>query len=98
MTGWIEVRPPTYSEQAVLRIALPGDIVSRLAALPANEWIGPLMEAVASSAADRFGELVRGLRASTQDTLAVFTVPTAATGTVNFQSTRRVGANFWRIM
>lgn len=98
MTGWIEVRPPTYAKQTVLRIALPGEVVTRLAALPANDWIGPMVEAVARGAANRFGELLRGLRAATQDTLAVFAVPTEATDTVDIQSTRRVGANFWRIM
>jgi hypothetical protein len=98
MTGWVEVRPPAYSKQAILRIALPGGIVSNLAALPANDWIGPLVEAVAHGAGDRFGELVRDLRASNQDTLAVFTVLAEATGTVDIQSTRRVGPDFWRIM
>lgn len=98
MTGWIEVRQPAYSRQPALRIALPSEVVSRLAMLPADGWIGPLVEAVARGAGHRFDELVRGLRASTSDTLAVFTVMADATRTIESQSTRRVGRNFWRIM
>ena len=98
MTGWIEVRPPAYSKQAILRIALPRDMVSQLAALPANDWIGPMVAAVARGAGNRFDELVRGLRAATPDTLAVFTVLAETADATDIQSTRRVGPDFWRIM
>ncbi len=96
--AWIEVRPPAYSRQPVLRIALPAEIVAHLAMLPTDSWIESLLEAVAHSAGHRFDELVRSLRASNSDTLAVFTVLGGATQRIDTQSTRRVGADFWRIM
>ena len=98
MIGWIEVRPPAYSKQPILRIALPSEIVSRLALLPADDWIGSMVEAVARSAGDRFRELVRELRGSTPHTLAVFTVLEEGTETISIQSTRNLGTNFWHVM
>lgn len=96
LMSWIEIRPPAYANKTPLRIRLSSAIVSRIAVLPADDWIGPMVEAVAVFAAHSLDELIKRLRTCGPHAVAVFTVGVGASEAR--QSTRNLGAAARQIM